>query len=180
MDGDLTSYPSYFKNVTGLDFYFNFLIASMPPEQNYYSSFVQQDHVRRSLHVGNASYDEDTKVEFNLRNDMYDSVKPWIEALLNAPESYNVLIYSGQLDIIVANTLTDSMLKNLDWDGAAKFQQAERKIWKVGAKDVAGYVKKAKNLTYVLVRNAGHMIPYDQPKWAFDMINRFTAGKPFA
>jgi carboxypeptidase C (cathepsin A) len=29
------------------------------------------------------------------------------------------------------------------------------------------------------VRNAGHMVPYDQPKWSFDLINRFTSGKPF-
>ena len=180
MDGDLSKEPAYFKNVTGLDFYFNFLVTSNPPDHSYYSSFVQQDSVRRSIHVGNISYDEDTKVEYFLRNDMYDSVKPWIEALLDAPQSYKVLIYSGQLDIIVANTLTDNMLRQLQWKGAAQFQKADRKIWRVGSKEIAGYVKKAKNLTYVLVRNAGHMIPYDQPKWAFDMINRFTAGKPFA
>lgn len=44
---------------------------------------------------------------------------------------------------------------------------------------LAGYVKTVKNFTQVLVRNAGHMVPYDQPKWAFDMITRFTSGKKF-
>ena len=45
--------------------------------------------------------------------------------------------------------------------------------------DLAGYAKTVGNFTAVLVRNAGHMVPYDQPKWAFDLINRFTSGKSF-
>jgi vitellogenic carboxypeptidase-like protein len=178
MDGDLNP-PSYFKNTTGLDFYFNLLIAKSPPEHGYYSPFVQQSYVRRAIHVGNTSYAEDTKVETNLREDMYQSVRPWIEELLDAPESYKVLIYSGQLDIIVANTLTCSMLRHLKWSGAAEYVRSPRKIWHVNDA-VAGYAKTTRNLTFVTVRNAGHMIPYDQPKWAFDMISRWTAGKSFA
>ena len=30
-----------------------------------------------------------------------------------------------------------------------------------------------------MVRNAGHILPYDQPKWAFDMIQRFIQDKEF-
>jgi hypothetical protein len=30
-----------------------------------------------------------------------------------------------------------------------------------------------------MVRNAGHILPYDQPKWAFDMIQRFIQDKDF-
>ena len=44
---------------------------------------------------------------------------------------------------------------------------------------LAGYSKTSGNFTQLLVRNAGHMVPYDQPKWSFDLINRFTSGKPF-
>ena len=43
-----------------------------------------------------------------------------------------------------------------------------------------GYVRVAKNLTQVMVRNAGHILPFDQPKWAFDMIQRFIQEKAFA
>ncbi len=46
--------------------------------------------------------------------------------------------------------------------------------------ELAGYVKEVDNLTQVLVRNAGHMVPYDQSKWAMDLINRFVKGKAFA
>jgi vitellogenic carboxypeptidase-like protein len=181
LDGDLTpGGVSYFKNVTGLDFYFNFLLTASPEDQNYYSSFVQLPSTRRSIHVGNVSYNDlGGNVEKYLRNDMYQSVKPWIQELLDAPEQYQILMYSGQLDIIVASTLTDSFIRSMKWNGSDSFQQQPRKIWRVG-KDIAGYAKNYGSFTQVIVRNAGHMVPYDQPKWAFDMINRFTAGKPFA
>ena len=29
-------------------------------------------------------------------------------------------------------------------------------------------------LTYVVVRNAGHMVPISQPRWAHNMVTQFT------
>ena len=57
-------------------------------------------------------------------------------------------------------------------------QEKSRTKWYV-AEELAGYAKHVGNLTVVLVRNAGHMVPHDQPLWALDLINRFTSGKPF-
>jgi vitellogenic carboxypeptidase-like protein len=180
MDGDLTPYPSYFQNFTGLQFYFNILYAQQPPDMDYFTPFVQLEDVRKSIHVGNRNFsDMASRVEENMQDDMYRSVAPLIVDILDAKEQYQVLIYSGQLDIIVANILTEMFLHKLEWHGAEEWRGSDRKIWRVGG-DVAGYSRVTDNLTYVLVRNAGHMVPYDQPKWAFDMINRFTAGKPFA
>ncbi|RWS24971.1 putative serine carboxypeptidase CPVL-like protein, partial [Leptotrombidium deliense] len=55
---------------------------------------------------------------------------------------------------------------------------ADRKIWKVDEsdKEVAGYVRKVHNFYQVIVRNAGHMVPADQPRVAFAMINSFVDG----
>lgn len=88
------------------------------------------------------------------------------------------MIYSGQLDVIIAFPQTEHFLNALEWPGKFIYALAPRKIWKVDG-NVAGYVRKAKNLTQVLVRNAGHILPYDQPKWAFDMIQRFIQEKEF-
>lgn len=57
-------------------------------------------------------------------------------------------------------------------------KSAERTKWYVG-EDLAGYVKQAGNLTEVLFRNAGHMVPTDQPKWCLDLLTRFVKNKPF-
>ena len=38
---------------------------------------------------------------------------------------YKVLIYNGQLDIIIANTLTTNMVHNLDWKGKEGFKKVQ-------------------------------------------------------
>jgi vitellogenic carboxypeptidase-like protein len=88
------------------------------------------------------------------------------------------LIYNGQLDVIIAWPLTENFITSMKWSGAKNYTKTDRQQWHVGS-DLAGYVKQIGDFTQVLVRNAGHMVPYDQPKWAFDLINRFTSGKKF-
>ncbi len=57
---------------------------------------------------------------------------------------HQVLIYSGQLDVIVAAPLTERFLPTVNWTGAADFKTAPRFHWKVQPSDteVAGYVKQ--------------------------------------
>jgi len=106
------------------------------------------------------------------------SVKPWIAELMN--NNYKVMIYNGQLDIIIASPLTASFVDSIDWNGANDLAGAKRIIWKnPSTGDPAGYVRQVNNFTHVLVRNAGHILPFDQPENAYDMIDRFINNKPF-
>lgn len=176
LDGDITNGSTLFKNVTGFTNYFNFLYPVEPSmEMVYMGKYIQRDDVRAAIHVGNATFHNSPDVETNLKEDIMQSVAPWISELLN---NYRVLIYNGQLDIIVAYPLTLNYLQNLNFSAADEYKTAQRYQWYVG-EDLAGYVKQAGNLTEVLVRFAGHMVPRDQPKWAFDLISRFTRNKPF-
>jgi carboxypeptidase D len=38
---------------------------------------------------------------------------------------------------------------------------------------LAGYYTQGRNLTYVLIKDGSHMVPYDKPIECLDMINRF-------
>ena len=79
--------------------------------------------------------------------------------------NYKVIIYSGNLDIIVGAPLTEAFMSKLDFNGSAAFHAAARVPYTdVGDGEVAGYVKHAGNLTQVVVRGAGHILPHDQPK----------------
>ena len=91
---------------------------------------------------------------------------------------FRVMIYNGQLDVIIAWPLTESFITTLNWSANHNYTGTIRSQWHVGD-DLAGYVKQVGDFTQVLVRNAGHMVPYDQPKWSFDLINRWTSGKKF-
>jgi len=68
-------------------------------------------------------------------------------------------------------------VQKLEWSGSEQYRNAERKIWTVDG-TIAGYVKSAGDFSEVLVRNAGHMVPTDQPVWALDLFNKFIFNQP--
>ncbi|XP_078519630.1 putative serine carboxypeptidase CPVL isoform X3 [Lissotriton helveticus] len=117
LNGDTTEYPSFYKNITGCDNYYNFLQCE-------------------------------------------------------------VLMYSGQLDVIVAAPLTERFLPTVPWSKVEDYKNAERRYWKVRPSDteVAGYVRQAGDFYQVIVRGGGHILPYDQAERSFDMIHRFISG----
>ncbi|KAH9405572.1 hypothetical protein TYRP_001426, partial [Tyrophagus putrescentiae] len=102
-------------------------------------------------------------------------VKAEVEELLEA--GYRALFYAGNLDIIVAAPLVEGFVHSLNWTAGGG---PERTIYRMdfNSSAVAGYVKEeVGNLLYVVVRNAGHLVPYDQPRVALDMITRFVKGR---
>ncbi|EDW08695.1 venom serine carboxypeptidase [Drosophila mojavensis] len=172
INGDLTN-GSIFSNLTGYNWYYNYLITKPNPADAQLGKFLQAGATRRAIHVGNQPFhdlDKENKVELHLKEDVMDTVAPWIAELLN---TYTVCIYSGQLDIIVAYPLTRNYLNRLKFRDAAKYKIAPREIWRIDG-EVAGYVKHAGHLVEIMVRNAGHMAPHDQPKWLYEMINHLT------
>lgn len=56
----------------------------------------------------------------------------------------------------------EAWMKKLKWEGIDKFEDQERKVWKVKG-EVAGYVQKWGSLTLAVVLGAGHFVPTDQP-----------------
>ncbi|CAN7997176.1 unnamed protein product, partial [Ixodes hexagonus] len=168
----------YFKQVTGLNTTYNFLHATQPTELRNFVEFVKTPVVRDAIHVGNLTFRPDSViVALHLFKDLATSVKPWLATLM---EVYKVLIYNGQMDVIIPYPLTVNMVSTISWSGAEEFSNAPRKIWlSPSGQDVAGYVTQAGNFTQALVRNAGHFVPYDQPEVALDMITRFIRGDHF-
>lgn len=176
LNGDSTNTPSLFHNLTGFDYYFNYLITKGNNDSDWMSEWIQKVDVRYAIHVGNNTFNVETSiVEDYLKEDIMQSI---IVLLIDLLKHYRVLIYNGQLDIIVAYPLTENYIQKMEWSGANKYAKTSRKLWRVD-KELAGYTKSVDNLTEVLVRNAGHMVPFDQPKWALDLITRFTHNKKF-
>uniref|UniRef100_A0A8D9E8A7 Carboxypeptidase n=1 Tax=Cacopsylla melanoneura TaxID=428564 RepID=A0A8D9E8A7_9HEMI len=171
------------KNVTGFSKLFNYLVPELDASRYFrmYELF-RNDSLRKSIHVGDVSFAFANKVGKFLKEDIMKSVKSSIETLVNATEKnsnkkkYKVMFYNGQLDIIVGHPTTVNFLKKLEWTGKQEYSKARRSIWYY-KKEIAGYVRKVENLYEVLVRNAGHLVPIDQPEWAFDLITRFTSGE---
>ena len=167
-----------FGEKSGLTFVYNYLLQGQPDLFNYYPKFLNLPAVRKMLHVGNLKYEDiSTTVYSHLKKDIPKTVKPWIESLLE--NGYKAMIYNGQVDVIIAYPQTEEFISNLNWNGRQQYHQVDRNIWKVDGQ-VAGYAREVKNFRQIMVRNSGHILPYDQPKWGYDMIQRFIEDRSFS
>ena len=67
-------------------------------------------------------------------------------------------------------------MRQLKWSKQDDYLKAKRKIWKLSEDDteVAGYYQEiGSTFQQFMVRNAGHILPYDQPVRAKAMIESF-------
>ncbi|XP_060850109.1 venom serine carboxypeptidase-like [Rhopalosiphum padi] len=187
---DAMSTPlSMYTKLTGLQYIYNVLweYDPIPYRGGHWYEYVQRTSVRAALHVGLQQWSGMDVVFGRMKYDVPLSVAPRLSALLETGQ-YRVLLYSGQLDAIVPYQGSVNVAKALRWSGAERFRNANSTAWMVPVRDCqkrcnttesAGYATTYGPLTVLLIRNAGHMVPYDQPMFAHDMIDRFTSGKPF-
>ena len=137
--------------------------------------YITQDEVRKSIHVGRIKYDViPSALTDRVRKNFGRPVSSFIEELL---KHYRILFYNGQFDLSSSHLLNKSFLRNLHWSGAYDFNEAKKRIWVSGESSVAGYYKVSGNLVYVMVRNAGHLVSFDQPKHGLTLISRFVGGR---
>ena len=86
-----------------------------------------------------------------------------------------VLIYAGDKDFICNWLGNQAWADKLEWSGSKEFSKAPVRKWKVDGKH-AGDVKNYEHFTFLRVFGGGHMVPYDQPENALDMVNRWVSG----
>jgi len=105
-------------------------------------------------------------------NDTPWSTIPYLAQLLDEAK-IDVLMYSGDRDIICCTQGTEESLKNMEWSGTREaapgvpvvdrdnnaWAQAPRSLWVHNGTYPAGYVKTYKNLQLLTIYNAGHMVP---------------------
>jgi len=86
-----------------------------------------------------------------------------------------VLLYNGYYDLICNWEGTNTWSNEMDWEFKDQFNKAANQSWSVNGK-YAGFFKSADNLAFLIVDNAGHMSPFDQPENLHDMVYRFING----
>jgi len=87
-------------------------------------------------------------------------------------DTIRVMIYNGQDDLIVNTPGAEAMIQGLTWVNVNNFLAANKVIWNVNGM-VAGFAQTYNLLTFVWVNKSGHMVPFDQPTNARDMVYRF-------
>ncbi|XP_021948992.1 venom serine carboxypeptidase [Folsomia candida] len=142
-----------------------------------FTDFVASEQARDALHVGNVSFSwVSPLVQSNMNANFMMPVKNLLENILDTG-LYKVIIFVGNMDVITGHLGVQQTLSNLNWEGRDELKNSTRGIWHVDGR-VAGYVHTARNVTHVLIRNAGHGTNGDQPIWGLDLVNKFMAGLP--
>ena len=121
-----------------------------------------------------------------LDQDSPESMHAYMVDLLDDAK-ISVLVYNGDRDATCNSAGTEMFLDGLsDWSGAAKWKdplQYNRGLWLPEPEDeqqaIGGYSKEVDNLMFVIVYNSGHLVPYNRPVAALDLIQRLVSGKSY-
>lgn len=149
-----------------------------PPDLTNVTPYLQRADVIQSIHInpdkktGWSECNGAVSARFRARKSE-PSYKFLPEILKEVP----VLLFSGDRDLICNHLGTESLIKNMDWNGGTGFETAPGvyapiRDWAFEG-EPAGTYQQARNLTYVVFYNSSHMVPFDYPRRTRDMLDRF-------
>lgn len=78
-------------------------------------------------------------------------------------EELPIILFNGNRDIICNYMGTEGFINTLTWGGATGFSGDVDVLDWVHDANVAGYIKTERNLTFINVFDASHMVPFDKP-----------------
>ncbi|KAG0698708.1 Alpha/Beta hydrolase protein [Suillus ampliporus] len=121
---------------------------------------------------------------FMLQGDAMHNTPLLLNEMIN--DGVRLLVYAGNADMMCNYMGNERWVEQLDTIFVDEFSTAETEQWiTMRSGKVAGTVRSAGgggagagNVTFVTVHDAGHMVPYDQPEAALDMITRWIMDIP--
>lgn len=151
-----------------------------PPDLVHLTPYLRRREVMDALHVDHAKKSGWTECAGAVSSSFRaKSSKPSVELLPGLLEHMPVLLFSGNKDLICNHIGTEELIHNLEWNGGKGFELdgapgtwAPREDW-VFEGELAGIYQSARNLTYVLIYNSSHMVPFDYPRRTRYMLDRF-------
>lgn len=136
--------------------------TSAATQEDTYSVYSQ----RRKLHL----LDDDRPI----------STIPYVAELLD-DAGIDVVVYNGDRDMSTCAQGSEVALNEMYWSGRADWLDQDlydRGLWLVDG-EMSGYAKQVENLQFVVVYNSGHLVPFNQPRVALDLVNRLVSSTSF-
>ncbi|KAK4700174.1 hypothetical protein P7C70_g6076, partial [Phenoliferia sp. Uapishka_3] len=133
--------------------------------------YFNRPDVQAALHVGNST----TWRECSLNDPFVHSTddSPFSETLLPAIlAQISVLLWHGEIDGVLLSAGDLITIQNMTWGGVQGFTTAPNSTMTLNGV-ATGTWHTERNLTFLMVNNAGHMIPQDQPALALAVFTSF-------
>lgn len=151
-----------------------------PPDLKQLTPYLRREDVRRALNLN-----EDQKAGWtecnNQVNFAFDAShsKPSKTLLPRLLENMPIVLFSGDKDLICNHIGTENIIANMQWNGGFGMEVngeiAPIREWTMDD-EPAGQYQEARNLKYLRFYNSSHMVPFDYPKRARDMLDRVMGG----
>lgn len=132
--------------------------------------FLGADPLARNF----SSCSNEVGLAFSLSMDGVFPTSYYIGALLE--RGVKTLLYVGGTDWICNWIGINKMSLQIEWSGQEAFAEQPLSDWKVG-EVIVGSRRSSGPFTFATVDGAGHMVPYDKPKVALEMVKRWLAGE---
>ena len=170
----------FVEDVAGVNAYdirhigsYNFSIAEV---------YLNDDKVRAALGVVTGPDAPLFQISNSAVNDKLkgDISKSGVGVMSHLLDTYRVLLYNGAMDMDCNILGTLDWLHTVPWRGQSEFNTTSsgRQQWTANG-GVAGWSRTVHNFTQLVINNAGHMVPMNQPEVSLAMINTLLSGKPF-
>merc|ERR1712048_1401007 len=146
------------------------LCYDMSPADN----LLAKPEIKKILGVSGRGWVEcATGVHLALLGDWMVNLAPKVADILN-DGGLDVLVYSGDRDFICNWRGGEAWTNGCKWNGQSDFEKEKYEDWQYeNAEQPAGALKTYKNLKFLRVFEAGHMVPMNQPEAALQMLNQF-------
>ncbi|XP_038687599.1 serine carboxypeptidase-like [Tripterygium wilfordii] len=148
------------------------------PSDNDFSTldeFLNAPSIKRDLSVGTERFVSlNPKVFSAMKREYMKNLDYKIAGLLEDQERrIKVLIYVGDQDLINNFIGNERWVTQMVWYGKEEFNRDSSEVDFVVDGMPAGSMRKYGPLTFIKVSQAGHMVPMDQPRIAFKMIQNW-------
>ncbi|KAF8126125.1 Alpha/Beta hydrolase protein [Boletus edulis] len=158
-------------------------------EMGWIETYLNQPDVKAALGVNPQRNFESCNMAINqafmLQGDSMHNTPALLPPLIN--DGVRLLVYAGNADMMCNYIGNERWLEALETNFHDEFATAPTEQWITLEGKVAGTVRSstgggfgAGNITFVTIHEAGHMVPFDQPEAALDMLTRWIADIPLA
>ena len=132
-------------------------------------AFMRRPDVMRELGVEGEKWEvcNSTVFDMLLAHSFYSDMTETLQDVLNS--GLKVVLYNGNMDWLCPIEGMETFLGQLKWKGKSEFESAPWQNWFISGKQTGKY-KRAANLIFYEVNDAGHLVALDQPEPAYDIL----------
>ncbi|AET37464.1 serine-type carboxypeptidase Ecym_1217 [Eremothecium cymbalariae DBVPG len=154
--------------------------VNWPPDLPHVTKFFNTPGVLEALNIAEGK--SNTWEECS--NDVYNALSnpravPAVDLLPGLLDAgLELILYSGDKDIICNGLGVEQLIHDLKWGGSTGFtQNVHQHSWvheysgSGGKQEPAGFIQTERNLTFITVYNASHMVPLDVPNVSRGLID---------